>query len=359
MTPSAQEVAIRKDLVHRFTTLVETLDSTVTVLPVGLYVMGLFLPTSNIDMVLRRCSGLSFYTGVLTLYPKILRSGFSSGIVTVFNASVPVMKITDKLTGIEIDLSGADSHSIKATDAVVKWMKKDTEIVKMLVFVVKTFLMVRKCGTTYTGGVNSYVLVWMVVAWVNLEWRKRTRTQVQPSSTGEENVSSLMTSFGNLSLQRSTTSSASSALVSTRQSSFPTTQNIPTADPDYGEALKGFLSFYAQHFDYRSHAIIIEPEPRYKAKTSAYLHYPTQQFLLSIFDPADATVDMGSKAYGINHIKASFQEAYSTISNSGSAVQRGRPLSIMLGGDFTKFVEKRARITRNFKQNAMAFTIAQ
>ncbi|PPQ91276.1 hypothetical protein CVT25_006219 [Psilocybe cyanescens] len=342
MNPSPKEIAIRKDLVKRFTALIETFDENITVIPVGSYVTGLYLPTSDIDMVLTR-RNQSYNTSVRTIYPAIARSGFASKVVTVFNASVPVIKVTDKVTGIEIDISNAESQSIKATNAVAKWLQTDTDIIRMLVFVVKTFLMIRRCGTTFTGGINSYVLVWMVVAWVNLEWPKRKQTSVIHSSRAR-NISSLEESLKNLSLLPAGTT----PFVSNSTASMPRPSTTKTQDASqyYAEALKGFLDFYAQKFDYRNMTIRIEPSPHYAVKPYVYSSYPTNFFLLSIFDPANGGIDMGSKVYGINHIKASFREAYSTIISAESAIGRGGILGRMLGGDFTKFIERRADITR-------------
>ncbi|KAH9474994.1 Non-canonical poly(A) RNA polymerase protein Trf4-1 [Psilocybe cubensis] len=306
MTPSDREIAIRQDVISRFTTLIESINDTVTT-----------------------------YVDVKSLYPKILRSGFASRVETVFLASIPVIKVTDKLTGIEIDLSDGGSRGINATNAVLKWMKKDEEIVKMLFFVVKTFLMVRRCGSTYTGGINSYVLVWMIVAWVNLEWPKIKGKQTPHKADDEDHLSSIMSSFGNLSIYANT--------YPTDRTSISPSYTGHSLQSYYGEALKGFLSFYGHHFDYHSCAIIIEPKPFYTTKTSVYSKYNTQRYLLCIVDPADASVDMGSKAYGINHVKASFQDAYSVISKSGHS---NGSLTVMLGGEFTTFVKKRQEIAK-------------
>jgi non-canonical poly(A) RNA polymerase PAPD5/7 len=57
---------------------------------------------------------------------------------------------------------------------------------------------------------------------------------------------------------------------------------------------------------------------------------------------------MGSKAYGIKHIQASFKSAYQSLVDdleskckSGRKVGEAGILGSVLGGDYTKFVEKR------------------
>ena len=52
MEPTSQEVRMRKDLVQRFTKLITSFNMNASIRPVGSYVTGLYLPTSDIDMVI-------------------------------------------------------------------------------------------------------------------------------------------------------------------------------------------------------------------------------------------------------------------------------------------------------------------
>jgi non-canonical poly(A) RNA polymerase PAPD5/7 len=122
---------------------------------------------------------------------------------------------------------------------------------------------------------------------------------------------------------------------------------------DLGELLIKFLKFYGEEFSYETRAIEIAPLPTYLTKTYGYSRYLTQHYLLSIYDPADTFIDMGSKAYGIKHIQASFKSAYQSLANleakrkSGQWVGEAGILGSVLGGDYTKFVEKRRLAVAN------------
>ena len=285
----------------------------VSVQPVGSYVTGLYLPTSDIDMALTCQRGLDLIP-MYGLMEKIRKSGFASKVVDVLRASVPLIRITDKITGIEIDLTAkATEHAIKATEAVQKWLQRSSPA-KPLLFVMKMFLSIRRCGTTYTGGINSYVLFWMVVAWVKLEMPKN-----KMMANSADDIPSLITAFGGLSTSKSSTSEG----------------------VDLGELLVKFLKFYAEEFDYRNKTIDIEPTPAYRTKIYGYSRYPnTERYLLSICDPADITIDMGSKAYGIKHIQESFKEAYQSLTQleakrkSGQRMGEVGVLGRVLGGDW-------------------------
>ena len=326
MEPTSQEVRMRKDLVQRFTKLITSFKMDVSVRPVGSYVTGLYLPTSDIDMVitsLRRTRiNSTDYLSLYKLINKIRNSGFASQVEDVLRASVPLIRITDKITGIQIDLTAADTHAVKATEAVQKWLQHSSPA-KPLLFVVKMFLSIRRCGTTYTGGINSYALFWMVVAWVKLEMPKK-----KPMISFSD-YDSLTTTLGGLSMSKENAAASSSDLEGV----------------DLGELLMEFLKFYGEEFDYERNAIEIAPTPSYSTKP--YCYSLTQSYLLSIYDPANTSIDMGSKAYGIKHIQESFKSAYQRLvyleskRKSGRRVGEAGILGSVLGGDYTKFVEKR------------------
>ena len=325
---------MRKDLVQRFTKLITSFNMNASIRPVGSYVTGLYLPTSDIDMVITFLSPYGRYSSLsYTLIDKIRKSGFASKIEDVLHASVPLIRITDKITGIQIDLTASDTHAVKATEAVQKWLQRSSPA-KPLFFVVKMFLSIRRCGTTYTGGINSYALFWMVVAWVELEMPKE-----KPLTTFSD-YDSLTEALGGLSISKENAATSSSS----------NSERV-----DLGELLIKFLKFYGEEFDYEGKAIEIAPRPYYCTKTYGYSRYSiTQRYLLSIYDPANTFIDMGSKAYGIKHIQASFKSAYQSLADMESKRKSGRwvgeagILGSVLGGDYTKFVEKRRLAVAQF-----------
>jgi len=312
------------DLVRHSTELIASFKMNASVRPVGSYVTGFYLPTSDIDLVITFQPGY-VYSGLSILIGKIRNSGFASTVEDVLRASVPLIRITDKITGIQIDLTAADTHAVRATEAVQKWLELSSPA-KPLLFVVKMFLTVRRCGTTYTGGINSYALFWMVVAWMKSEMPKK-------KPAGYFDHDSFIVAFEELSVSKENVAS---------------TLSSGSEGVDLGELLIKFLKFYGEEFNYEMNAIKIEPTPGYRTKVYGYSRYPiTQRYLLSIYDPADTSIDMGSKSYGIKHIQASFKSAYQSLADleakqkSGQWVGEAGILGSVLGGDYTKFVEKR------------------
>ncbi|KAJ2931071.1 hypothetical protein H1R20_g6009, partial [Candolleomyces eurysporus] len=358
MLPTKDEIALRRDLIDRFTTLIKKkAGAGTTVRPVGSCITGLFFPTSDIDMVMAFSSlPLSF------LQSDIRRSGFASKIDSVLNASVPLLRITDAVTGLEIDLTTSNGHGERATNAVKKWVQEDASdderrVIKGLVMVLKMFLSIRRLGTTYTGGINSYVLVWMVVAWVKLEMPKlqahsSTTTTAAATTTTRRSARStdLDDIFARMNSMSISSHTLSTAIASTSRSSEP-----PTTRTNLGSALLGFLRFYGQEFDYANKSIkFTSSSVCYASKYS----YTTKIYLLSITDPADPSVDMGSKAYGIKHVRETFRDAYVTlealIEGTATRDQRAKAkvegvLGCWLGGEYSQFVRERKRIIKGWK----------
>lgn len=312
MKPTPEERSAREDLVQRFRLFIQSHFNTgMAVTPFGSYITGLYLPSSDIDIVLtlpRR--GLAAKAQLEAILVAVKASGFSSQTEDILKATVPLIRIKDKLTSIDIDLTASDGHALRSTAAVQKWLQEETELKRALIFVVKRFLATRRCGSTYTGGINSYLLVWLVVAWVSIEWPKvKTFAPMHSPSAGSSgtqsdtdspSVESLSANLGDMTMQNS----VSKPIPHEGEDIFPA-----HLIPSYTHALLHFFKFYGRTFRYRHQAIEIEPRPHFTRKIDT----DAQPYLLSICDPADPSIDMGSKVYGIKHVQATFADAYTRL----------------------------------------------
>ncbi|KAF5319581.1 hypothetical protein D9619_008492 [Psilocybe cf. subviscida] len=281
-----------------------TFNNAIAVAPFGSYVTGLYLPTSDNDIVLalpQQWHGLPTKIQLSAISTAIKASGFASHVDDVLNASVPLIKIRDQITSIDIDLTAFDGHAFRSTGLVQKWMQKDTELKTALMMVLKRFLAIRRCGTTYTGGINSYLLVWMVVAWVHIEWpnvKRSAPSHIAATSINTPNNSPVEPFTAGLG---------------------PTNATSVHLLPLYTHALLHFFRFYGPTFRYEFQAIEIEPTPRIRYK----LPTPKRPYLFSISDPADPSIDMGSKVYGIKHIQATFSHAYVALQQITRVLELG------------------------------------
>jgi non-canonical poly(A) RNA polymerase PAPD5/7 len=305
-TATTDEITLRNDLVARFMEVVGKVERGATARPFGSFVTGLFLPTSDVDVVITPvggyCHGIWEKKMLLTRLDRHVRTtGFAANTRLVLNASVPVLRITDELTGLEIDVTVDEDggHGICSTEAVVGWMKRLDDragkgMMAALVAVVKQFLAMRKLGNTYTGGVNSYLLVWMVVSFLEQEFPKH-----------------------------------------------------PTFSLD--TLLLSFLKFYGTTFNYKTTKIsLTTSSASYTTKPQSPQYFPThslnpnRNYLLCITDPAENSIDVGIKAYAIKHVQATLKDAYEKLD---LALRRRdkNVLGVILAGDYSGFMAARER----------------
>ncbi|KAF6747511.1 poly(A) polymerase Cid14 [Ephemerocybe angulata] len=342
MKLTTEEVALRRDLVGRFTRLVYRAAPTATLRLTGSSATGLYFPTSDIELVIT-CADEDYEpNGFLAqLADKIRHSSgrFSKNVERFLSVSTPMLRVGDAVTGIEISVVASEGQEKREAMAVRSWIRGEDEVViRTLVMVLRLFLSIRRLGSTYTGGVNSYLLVWMVVAFVKLEASRPSDQLGGLGGAGEDGTQLSSTSFG------SGTSSSSG--------------RTKEALVDLGTPLLGFLHFYGQELDYSKAAILFTPNGisfSLKPEPSSDYHNP---HLLNLTDPTNPSIDLGSAAYAIKHVRETFRDGYVSLGAllDGSATRdelvKARfegALGSFLGGDYSRFVTKRKGILSRWR----------
>lgn len=94
---------------------------------------------------------------------ELARSGICSSIEPIKNAKVPIIKLQDKQTGINADLSFNRENGIYCVKLVKQLMKKYPEL-RPLMLVLKAFLKARQLNEAYHGGISSFLLTMLVTS---------------------------------------------------------------------------------------------------------------------------------------------------------------------------------------------------
>lgn len=94
---------------------------------------------------------------------ELIRSKICSSIEPIKHAKVPIIKLTDKETSINVDLSFNRENGIYCVQLVKQLMRKFPEL-RPLLLVLKCFLKSRQLNETYHGGVSSFLLTMMVTS---------------------------------------------------------------------------------------------------------------------------------------------------------------------------------------------------
>ncbi|MDR3582331.1 MAG: hypothetical protein P4L67_03600 [Candidatus Pacebacteria bacterium] len=101
----------------------------------------------------------------------------------VLGAKVPILKIIEKETGLPIDISFNAADGYKAIEPIKELMKRYPPL-KSLTLVIKAFLRERRLNETYTGGIGSFLLVTMIVAFIQFECKDRKKN-LKETNLGE------------------------------------------------------------------------------------------------------------------------------------------------------------------------------
>lgn len=82
-------------------------------------------------------------------------------------ATVPIIKLTDKVTDVRVDISFNMCNGVRSAELIKKFRRVFPALPK-LVFVLKQFLLQRDLNEVFTGGISSYSLILMTVSFLQV-----------------------------------------------------------------------------------------------------------------------------------------------------------------------------------------------
>lgn len=273
MSPRPEEAAMRQEVVNRIEMIIKELWPTADVQIFGSFSTGLYLPTSDIDLVV---FGKWERPPLQELEQALRKHNVAEpfSIKVLDKATVPIIKLTDQETEVKVDISFNVETGVKAASFIKDYVKK-YPVLPYLIFVLKQFLLQRDLNEVFTGGISSYSLILMVISFLQLHPRIDARN---PS----ENL---------------------------------------------GVLLIEFFELYGRHFNYLKTGIRIKNGGAYiakeeimKAMTNGY-----RPSMLCIEDPLLPGNDVGRGSYGAMHVKQVFDYAYTVLSHAVSPLARSYP----------------------------------
>ena len=132
----------------------------------GSFKTGLYLPTSDIDLVV-----FGDWTGLPLnqLKDALIRESVTDrdNIKVLDKASVPIIKVTETKTDLRIDISFNMINGVKSA-ALIKEYLNEYPCLRYLAMVLKQFLLQRDLNEVWTGGIGSYSLILMIVSFLQV-----------------------------------------------------------------------------------------------------------------------------------------------------------------------------------------------
>ncbi|XP_062925658.1 terminal nucleotidyltransferase 4A isoform X2 [Mobula hypostoma] len=273
MSPRPEEEAMRKEVVKRIESVIKELWPTADVQIFGSFSTGLYLPTSDIDLVVFG----KWKNPPLQLLEQALRRRNIAepySIKVLDKATVPIIKLTDQETEVKVDISFNVETGVKAAQFIKDFIK-GYPVLPYLILVLKQFLLQRDLNEVFTGGISSYSLILMAISFLQLHPRIDARR--------------------------------------------------PTVN--LGVLLVEFFELYGRHFNYLKTGIRIRSGGAYVAKDEIMKNMTNgyRPSMLCIEDPLVPGNDVGRSSYGAMQVKQVFDYAYIVLSHAVSPLARSYP----------------------------------
>ncbi|GKD70653.1 non-canonical poly(A) RNA polymerase PAPD5, partial [Tanacetum coccineum] len=241
----------------------------------GSFKTGLFLPSSDVDMVILESNIRTPQMGLHALSRALSQKGVAKKIQVIAKARVPIIKFVEKRSGISFDVSFDMENGPKAAeyieDAISKWPS-----LRPLCLILKVFLQQRELNEVYSGGIGSYALLAMLIAML--------RNSLETRASPEHNLGVLLVTFFDMYGRKLNTS-------------------------DVGVSCNEGGTFFSK-------------------KRKGFLN-ANRRSLISIQDPQAPENDIGKNSFNYFQIKSAFAMACSTLTNTKLLMGLGPNQSIL------------------------------
>ncbi|RLN93769.1 hypothetical protein BBJ28_00008449 [Nothophytophthora sp. Chile5] len=264
MSPTEDELARRASLIEEMKDIVAGLWPDATLETFGSHNTQMFLPQSDIDMVL-----FDVPTGKAPLFKlatALEELDWVSYLEVIDKARIPIVKLVHKATDIHVDVSFNVAGGLATADLVKHYMRVYPSF-RPLTLVLKYFMAQRGLNETYSGGIGSFLLQLMVISYLQ-QYRR---------GLGPEHD-----------------------------------------DPKYnnlGQLLVGFLTLYGRDFNYDELGISVRNGGSYFYKDDRRWYDDSRPFLISMENPNEPSLDIGKNSYEIRTIKRAFDYARQVLVN--------------------------------------------
>ncbi|XP_076011744.1 terminal nucleotidyltransferase 4B [Genypterus blacodes] len=273
ISPRPEEEKMRLEVVDRIKDVIHDLWPSAEVQVFGSFSTGLYLPTSDIDLVVfGKWETLPLWTLEEALRKRNVAD--ENSIKVLDKATVPIIKLTDSFTEVKVDISFNVKSGVKAA-RLIKEFKEKYPVLPYLVLVLKQFLLQRDLNEVFTGGIGSYSLFLMAVSFLQLHYR----------------------------------------------------EDVCSPNINIGVLLIEFFELYGRHFNYLKTGIRIKDGGCYVAKDEVQKNMMDgyRPSMLYIEDPLQPDNDVGRSSYGAMQVKQAFDYAYVVLSHAVSPIAKFYP----------------------------------
>ncbi|KAK9390829.1 hypothetical protein V1515DRAFT_591712 [Lipomyces mesembrius] len=263
VSPDDEQVERRASTVDRVQKCVKSLWRDATVCVFGSYATNLYLPDSDIDIVIVSDSGQYDNRSSLYQLANSLKSAkIAINVEVIAKARVPIIKFTDRISMVNVDISFERYGGVVAANTILHWVAARPGL-RELVMIVKYFLAKRDLNSVPNGGLGGFAVVCMVLSFFQMHPR---------IASGEI---------------------------------------LPEAN--LGVLLIQFLELYGKNFNYDVVGISVTGNGSYFDKNRDNVLENRNRYSLAIRDPNDPTNNISRGTYNLRNIRRAFGGAYDIL----------------------------------------------
>ncbi|KAK7272528.1 hypothetical protein RJT34_29184 [Clitoria ternatea] len=275
LSPTQEEKAARDLAIESVFDVIKHIWPHCQVEVFGSFRTGLYLPTSDVDVVILKSGLPNPQMGLNAISRALSQRSMAKKIQVIGKARVPIIKFVERKSGVAFDISFDIDNGPKAAEyiqeAVVKWPP-----LRPLCLILKVFLQQRELNEVYSGGIGSYALLTMLMAML----RNLRLSQVSV----EHNLGILLVQFFDFYGRKLNTS-------------------------DVGVSCSGAGTFFSK-------------------KIKGFLN-KGRPFLIGIEDPQAPENDIGKSSFNYFQIRSAFSMAFTTLTNPKIITSLGPSRSIL------------------------------
>jgi len=191
--PREFEQVLRSKLLQDLRSKVRAHFRDADILSFGSFPAGLYLPTSDMDIVMvsdkfmRGGNAKYDNRGAIYKFDAFLQKNniaIQGSIEKIIGAKVPLVKWVDRVTGLKVDLSFENDTGLTAIKTFLDW-KTQFPAMPILVTLIKQFLTMRGLNEPVNGGIGGFSMTCLVVSLLQAMPQVQSRSMVPEHHLGE------------------------------------------------------------------------------------------------------------------------------------------------------------------------------
>ena len=222
-----------------------------------------------------------------------------SGVIVVAKAKVPIVKFTERTTGIKVDISFENDSGLRANETFRVW-KSQYPAMPVIVVLVKQLLAMRGLNEVYLGGIGGFTIICLVVSML------QHMPEIQSGAMDGE--------------------------------------------CHYGDLLLNFLDLYGNKLDIEGTGLVMNPPGYFDKRKEPYRTDRQNPKRLTIIDPNRPENDISGGSSKINDVLDVFRRAHAALQRRLHQVYEGidldeSVLGCVWGGNYASFIHQREKLS--------------